>query len=330
VNRIIVFLILLVVSSSLAWAVQPLVVYSGRSKSLVEPAIERFQQATGLRVRVKYGKTAPLALLLLEEGDRSPADLFLAQDAGALSLLAEAGRFAPLPQDLLERVPARFRDPDGRWIGVTGRARTLAYAPERTATGDPPGSVFDLTASRFKGRVGIAPTNASFQTFVTAMRTLHGDARTLQWLRDLKANGARAYAKNTALLEGIAAGEIDFALPNHYYLLRIRSTRPDFPVAQTFFAPGDVGNLVNVSGAAVLVHSQRKAGALRFLAFLLEEETQRYFAGEVFEYPLVAGVAPPAGLPSLEELLRLAPDLSLGQLSDLKGTIRLLREAGWF
>lgn len=330
VNRKIPFLMLLVVSSALAWAAQPLVVYSGRSKSLVEPAIERFQQATGLRVRVKYGKTAPLALLLLEEGDRSPADLFLAQDAGALSLLAEAGRFAPLPEALLERVPARFRDPDGRWIGVTGRARTLAYAPERAAAGELPGSVFDLTAPRFQGRVGIAPTNASFQTFVTAMRAVHGDARTLAWLRDLKANGARAYAKNTALLEGIAAGEIDFALPNHYYLLRIRATRPEFPVAQAFFAPGDVGNLVNVSGAAVLVHSRRKAEALRFLAFLLEEETQRYFAREVFEYPLVTGVAPPAGLPSLEELLRLAPNVSLGQLSDLKGTIRLLREAGWF
>lgn len=329
-NRKIPFLMLLIVSSSLAWASQPLIVYSGRSKSLVEPAIERFQQATGLQVRVKYGKTAPLALLLLEEGDRSPADLFLAQDAGALSLLAEAERFAPLPRDLLERVPARFRDPDGRWIGITGRARTLAYAPERTAAAEPPESVFDLTGPRFQGRVGIAPTNASFQTFVTAMRAVHGDARTLAWLRDLKANGARAYAKNTALLEGIAAGEIDFALPNHYYLLRIRATRPEFPVAQSFFAPGDVGNLVNVSGAAVLAHSRRKAEALRFLAFLLEEETQRYFAGEVFEYPLVAGVAPPAGLPSLAELLRLAPDVSLGQLSDLKGTIRLLREAGWF
>jgi len=330
VNQKIAILMLLVASSSLAWAVQPLVVYSGRSKSLVEPAIERFQQATGLRVQVKYGKTAPIALLLLEEGDRSPADVFLAQDAGALGLLAEAGRFAPLPRDLLERVPVRFRDPNGHWIGVTGRGRTLAYAQERVTTGELPESVFGLTAARFEGRVGIAPTNASFQSFVTAMRAVHGDARTLAWLRDLKANGARAYPKNTALLEGIAAGEIDFALPNHYYLVRIRSTRPEFPVAQTFFAPGDVGNLVNVSGAAVLAHSRQKAEAQRFLAFLLEEETQRYFAGKVFEYPLVAGVAQPAGFPSLEELLRLTPDLSLGELSDLEGTIRLLREAGWF
>lgn len=321
-------LIALLLGTSLA-ASPELVVYSGRSKSLVQPVIDAFSQKTGVRVRVKYGKTAALALLLLEEGRRSPADLFWGQDAGALGLLARNGRFEALPENLLAQVPARFRSAQGFWVGVTGRARTLAYSTQRLREDELPASVFDLTEPRWKGRVGWAPGNASFQSFVTAMRAQHGDEATLGWLEAMKANGAVAYPKNTAILQGIAAGEVDVGLPNHYYLLRFKRADPDYPVAQTFFAPGDAGNLVNVAGVGVVRGSRHRREALELIAYLLDPATQAYFTQEVFEYPLVDGVEAAAGLPAgLQELRRLAPPVDLDRLYDLEGTLELLRRAG--
>ena len=163
-------------------------VYSGRSESLIGPLIERFEAETGITVRVRYGDTAAQAVALLEEGDRSPADVFLAQDAGALGVIEDAGLFAALPSDVLERVDAASQSRSGLWVGVSGRARVIvastALAPDARPT-----SVFDLTRPEWRGRVGWAPTNGSFQAFVTAMREVHGEAVTEQWLRDMIANG---------------------------------------------------------------------------------------------------------------------------------------------
>ena len=299
--------------------------YSGRSKTLVEPIIQQFEKDTGIEVKVSYANTAQLASKLKTEGTRSPADLYLAQDAGALGSVTKDGLFAKLPQSVLEKVPNTFRHKDGYWIATSGRARVLAYSPERVTKENLPESVFDLTQPKWKGKVGWAPLNASFQAFITAMRGQVGEERTEKWLRDMKANGAKAYPKNTPIIEALDAGEIDVGLPNHYYLFRFKKRDAKFPVEQTFFKAKDPGNLVNIAGIGLLKSSDKQETALKFIEYLLSAKAQQYFVSEVFEYPVIDGVIPNANLLPLEELMKIVPKFDLNEMDDLEGTIKLLR-----
>ncbi len=296
-----------------------LVIYSGRGKSLVKPIIERFQETTGIQVDVRYGNTAQLAVALTEEGDRSPADVFWAQDAGALGAMHQAGLLTTLPDSILAKVPAHYRNGAGTWVATSGRARTLAYAPDRVDTTALPQSLFDLTAPRYQGRVGWAPGNGSFQAHVTALRQLVGDDSTRAWLEAMKNNGAQAYSNNRAILDGIAAGEVDYGLPNHYYLYGKKRDDPNYPVEQTFFAPGDAGNLINVAGVGVL---EDRAPAHRFVAYLLSSDAQEYFTTETHEYAVTGSDATHTA-PSNVQV-----SIDLDALSDLEATLNLLREVG--
>ncbi len=296
-----------------------LVIYSGRGKSLVKPIIEQFQETTGIQVEVRYGNTAQLAVALTEEGDRSPADVFWAQDAGALGAVHQAGLLTTLPDSILAKVPAHYRNSAGTWVATSGRARTLAYAPDRVDTTALPQSLFDLADPRYQGRVGWAPSNGSFQAHVTALRQLVGDDSTRAWLKAMKNNDAQAYSNNRAILDGIAAGEVDFGLPNHYYLYGKKRDDPNYPVEQTFFAPGDAGNLVNVAGVGVLSDRDQ---ARRFVAYLLSSDAQQYFTTETYEY----AVTTEAASQSLPSGVRLTIDLDA--LRDLEATLNLLREVG--
>ncbi len=307
---------------------EPLVIYCGRSKSLVEPLIEQFEKRTGIEVAVRYGKTSALALALQAEGSKTKADVFWAQDVAALGAMAKSKLAAPLPNGLFTDIPAWAQPSSKRWIATSGRTRILAYAPSRVSKSDLPGSVFDLTKPKWKGKVGWAPTNGSFQAFVTAMREAHGDAKTKAWLAGMKANGAKVYPKNTPIVQALADGEIDLGIPNHYYLLRFKAKDPKFPVAQQFFKSGDIGNLVMVSGVCVTTTSENKVAAHRFIEFLLSEPAQKYFTLGVNEYPATQGVAANPKLSSDAELNKAAPKVELDSLQDLEGTLKLLREVG--
>jgi iron(III) transport system substrate-binding protein len=303
-----------------------LVVYSGRTEELVGPVIEKFRAATGIDVRVRYAGTSELAATLLEEADRSPADVFLAQDAGALGAVRPL--LAPLPAEILDRVEARFRDPGGAWIGVTGRARVYAYHADRVREADLPSSILDLAEERWRGRVGWAPTNGSFQAAVTALRLVAGESETRRWLEAMRRNGAKAYAGNFPILLAIDAGEIDVGLVNHYYIDRLMKERPGARVLHAFPRPGDPGGLVNVAGAGILATAPNADAARRFLEFLLGDEAQVHFAAETAEYQLAAGAPVPAGmhLPLLEDVP--TPPIDLGDLADLRRTLEVMREAG--
>lgn len=305
-----------------------LVIYSGRSKGLVDPLIDRFEADTGIRVNVRYGETAQLAVAIMEEGNRTPADLFWAQDAGALGALSSAGLLAQLPASLSDRLPPIFRNSAGTWVATSGRARVLAYSPARVDAVALPGSVFDLADPQWRGRVGWAPTNGSFQAFITAMRSRYGDGPTLEWVRAVRANQAKNYHNNNALIQAIAAGEIDLAITNHYYLLRSKAADPAYPVEQVFFRDGDIGNLVNVAGVAILASSNDDDVARRFIDFLLTEEAQSFFVTEVAEYPVTDAAALNPRLVTREQLLVTSPEVDLDALQDLEQTLDLLREAG--
>ncbi|MCY3567447.1 MAG: extracellular solute-binding protein, partial [Chloroflexi bacterium] len=198
-----------------------LVIYSGRGESLVGALIEAFEDSTGIDVEVRYGSTSELALLIGEEGANSPADLFYGQDAGALSFLAESGLAATLPADILASVSnANFKDDDGQWVGTSGRARVLIVSTERVAEADRPNSVFDLTDEEWRGRVSWAPGNGSFQAFVTAMRVIHGEAETREWLEGMIANDVTCRRNNSTQINAVVAGTVDIGLVNHYYRFR--------------------------------------------------------------------------------------------------------------
>ncbi len=307
---------------------QSLTIYSGRSKALVEPLIRKFEQEHGIRMNVRYGGSTQLAVALLEEGRRTPADVFWAQDAGALGAVHRNDLFEKLPDELLSLLPGHLHNSDGTWIATSGRARVMAYSTARVDSTELPESIFGLANPAWSGRVGWAPSNASFQSLLTSMRLLEGDDRILQWLRDMRDNNTQSYINNSALLQAVAAGEIDIALTNHYYLFRFRETNPRFPVEQTLFAPGDPGNLVNVAGIGILKYTRNRDAALAFITFLLELENQQWVTREVYEYPVRDDAALPAVNTSVRDIQELGPNLDLDDLSDLNKTLDLLRRAG--
>jgi iron(III) transport system substrate-binding protein len=302
--------------------------YSGRNETLVGPLVDQYAEETGVTVDARYGGTGELAATILEEGDNTPASLFFSQDAGALGLLADEGRLATLPPELLDRVEERFRDPQGRWVGVTGRARVLAYNTDALAAEDLPTSVRDLTDPAWAGRVGWAPENASFQAFITAFRLIDGDDVVRAWLQAMIDNGTVNFGdSNSAIVQAIGNGEIDTGLVNHYYVYAVgREAGEDFPVANHFFAAGDPGSLINVAGVGLIEGADDADAALAFADFLLSDEAQEYFATETFEYPLIEGVTAPEGLLPLNDIGH--PDIQLGELADLRGSLELLTEVG--
>ena len=305
-----------------------LTVYSGREEELVGPLFERFEEETGIDVEVRYGDSAELAATIAEEGDNSPADVFFAQDPGSLGSVED--QLAELPEAILDRVDERFRDGDGRWVGTSGRARVIAYNTDELTEEEVPDSVFDLVDERWKGQVGIAPTNASFQAFVTAMRLSAGEDETREWLEGLQANGAKTYEKNTPIVEAVAAGEIELGLVNHYYLYLVKEESPDAAVANKFLPGDDPGALVSVAGAAVLDGADDAGNAERFVEFLLSDEGQRFYTEEAeeAEIPLVEGIEPREGVPALDDLQ--GPDVQLDEFGDeLEETLELLNETGW-
>ena len=302
-----------------------LIIYSGRSESLVDPIIQQFKGATGIDVQVKYAGTAALAATLLEEGDNSPADVFYAQDPGGLA--AVSGMMTELPADIIELTPEWARSGEDRWVGVTGRARVVVYGTDNLTEADLPDDLWGFTEPEWKGRVGWAPTNGSFQAMVTALRVGWGEERAEEWLRAMIDNDVQIYPKNTPQVAASAAGEIDVGLVNHYYLYRFLAEEgEDFPARNAHLRGGGPGAIVMVSGAGILKTAENSENAEAFIRFLLSAVGQQYFAGQTFEYPLVEGVRPSVLLTPLDEIGQ--PDITLADLADLAGTQALLQKTG--
>ena len=302
-----------------------LVLYSGRSEELIAPFVEAFTAESGVKVEARYGDSAALAAQLLEEAGNSPADLFLSQDAGALGAVAAAQLLSPLDSTVLQGTPKEFISQNNEWIGITGRVRVLAYAPDRVNA--LPNSVDDLLQPQWKGRLGIAPTNASFQTFITAMIQSRGEAATEQWLASLMKNSPKFYEKNSLIVAAIDSGEIDAGLVNHYYLWEVaEELGREINVRNHFFTAGDIGNLINVSGAGILKSAANQKAAQQFIEFLLSPEMQDKFVKDTHEFSLTRPEPTPAGLPKLKEIG--APRIDLSELSDLRRTQNLLIKVG--
>ena len=300
-----------------------LTIYSGRGESLIGPLIQKFQDDTGVEVQVKYAKTSQLALTILEEKDRSPADLFYAQDAGALGLLSANNLNAKISDNLLNKIPSKFVSNKSDWIGVTGRARTVDYNINLVNESDLPQTIWDLLDSKWAGKVGWAPTNGSFQAFVTALRLVEGEDKALDWLVGMKNNDAQVYPKNTPIVDALGREEISLGLVNNYYLHRFLADDPEFPVAHHY--TNDVGSMINIAGISILKSSKQHVISEYFTNYLLSEQSQLYFATETFEYPLVKDIEVQGPQKPLSELN--SPDIDLSKLEDLQNTIALLNKA---
>lgn len=322
-----------------------LVVYSGRSRALVDELVKKFEAKTGHTVDVRYGNDAELLAVMAEEGERSPADVFWANTTGALANASKQDMLRVLPDTLLD-VPDAYSSASGKWMPVTVRFRVLAYNPERVDTTDLPASVMDLPdLTQFRGRVGWTPTYSSFYDFITTMRDLKGEDTTRRWLRRMQQLNPASYSSNPPMIQALIAGEIDIALTNHYYILQYKYGGAEgeyeeeiyfdepvvdeqAPVDTYHFAPGDIGNLALVTGATLLRTSDRDELALEFMRFLVSREAQGYAAEVVHEYPVVQSVPLPPYMLTSDKALQISPDYDFENLQNLGETLNMLREAG--
>ena len=302
-----------------------LTVYSGRSEEFIAPFFAEWEQSAGIKLNVRYGDSAELAAQILEEGANSPADLFLSQDAGSLGAVAKADLFIELPSDVAESIPATYVAANRNWVGVTGRARVFAYNPDLLKV--LPTSVTELGNTAYKGKLGIAPSNASFQAFVTALINAQGADFAQKWLEGLKANDVRIYPKNSAIVEAIDKKEIAIGLVNHYYIWEVsEGLGREINVKNGFFKTGDFGNMINVSGAGVLASSKKYAAAQDLINFLTSPKIQNQFVADTHEYSLIEGAKAPAGLPMIADIG--SPSVDLNALKDIQKTQDLLVKVG--
>ncbi len=303
-----------------------LVLYSGRNENFVQPVVDEFTAATGIEVDVRYASTGELATTLLTEGAASPADVFWAQDPAFIGGIAQDGMLSDLPSDILEMVDDRYRDADGRWVGITGRSRVFIYNTDLVAPDELPVTVWDLTEPEWNGLFGVAPTNGSFVAFVTGMILTEGEERTREWLEGIAANSPVIFDGNGPIVDATVAGDIAGGLVNHYYLVQRIAELGEVPAVNHFFGDGDPASMVMATGAGVLASSDHPEEASELIRFLLSTESQTHFLG-LFEYPLVEGVGTPAGQLPLTELGVL--DINLTDTADtLEPALALISESG--
>ncbi|GAA1994015.1 iron ABC transporter substrate-binding protein [Isoptericola halotolerans] len=308
---------------------EALVIYSGRNEDLVGPLLDDLEAAVGVPVEVRYADSAELAAQLAEEGDRTPADVFFSQDAGALGALAKAGLLAELPDDVTAAVRDDLKDASGSWVATSARARVLVHdadaAPEVTGFD----SVDDLLDPAYTGKIGYAPTNASWQSFVTALRVMRGEDGAEEWLTQFAALEPVDYEKNGAVLQAVNDGEVAVGLINHYYWYPLAAELGEESMnAQIHFLDADdPGALINVAGAGTLAASDQPDAAAAAVAYLLSEDAQQYFADETAELPVVEGVTSTVyDVGSLDEMT--GARLDLNDLDSLPETQALLEKVG--
>jgi iron(III) transport system substrate-binding protein len=306
-----------------------LTVYSGREEEFVAPLFEQFEADTGVQVDVRYGDLAELAATITEEGDASPADVFFSQDAGSLGAVAEAGLFSEIEAGVLDRVEERFRSPEGLWVGTSGRGRVAVYNTELLKASELPDSILEFADPRWNGRIGLPPTNSSFQAHVAAMMLTIGEDATQEWLEGLMANGVRFYEDNGATTRAVAAGEIEVGLVNHYYRFEVEAEDGSLPIANHYFESGDPGSFVNTAGVGILASAEHADAARRFVDYVTGEVGQGWVASDTWEYPVAPGYEPSVDILAISRFVGPESQVDLSDLGPaLPGALQLLAEVG--
>jgi iron(III) transport system substrate-binding protein len=307
-----------------------LVLYNGQHEQTTQALVNAFEKQTGITVTIRSGDEDTLAEQIMQEGSRSPADVFYTENSPALMKLAGQHLLAPVEQSTLAAVPASGSSPNGNWVGVSARSSALVYNTAQLKPAQLPSSVLDLANPKWAGKLGIAPGETDFQPIITSIADSYGRAAALTWLKGVKANaGSHNYPDNETLTSEVNSGQVQIGLINQYYWYRLSAQvgAGSTHSALHYFANGDPGYVLDVSGAAVLASSTHKTAAQKFLAFLVSAQGQRIIAsGDSYEYPLRSGVAAHAGLPPLSSL---HPDQAdtIARLGDGSLALTLLQQA---
>ncbi len=304
-------------------------IYSGRSEDLVQPVLDAFSCASGISVAVKYGDPTELAFALEQEGDRTPADVFLSKSPGAVGFLSNEGLLAPLSSETLELVDEQNRAADGDWVGVSGRMRVMVYNVDNVPEDELPTSVFELTGEDYRGRVALPANNGSFLDWFTVFRAVEGDDAAIQWLDDMAANDPIITESNRPTVDAVGRGEFDFGLVNHYYNFQEKEAiGADHRAENHSFATDDIGSLLIITAAGMTSASDDTAAAESLIAYLLSDSAQTYFTQETLEYPLADGVAPADVLPALDQGTN-DFDVDFDSLGDgLQRTVEIIEASG--
>jgi iron(III) transport system substrate-binding protein len=306
-----------------------LTIYSAQHEQTVDLLTKAFTKQTGIEVKVRNGEGPELASELVKEGAASPADVFFTENSPELELLSEKGLLTKVAPATLASVPAADSGPRGDWVGVFARENVLAFNKDLVKEQDLPASLLDLAKPEWKGKVAIAPTDADFLPLIGAVVALKGRAAALDWLKGLRENAA-IFDDDEGVSAAVERGASATGIVNNYYWARLRvETGADkMKSGIHHFGGGDVGGLVNVSGAAALKASRHQDAAQKFLAFLVSRPAQELVShlDITFEYPLTPGVAANAALKPMSELT--PPKITLKEIGDDRDAAQLLREAG--
>ena len=281
---------------------EEITIYSGRSEDLVQPVLDAFECQSGISVVTNFGDPTDLALQLVEEGDRTPADIFLSKSPGAVGFLRNEGLLSSLSDDVTSLVAEANVGGDNSWVGITGRQRVLVYNVDLVDEADLPSSVLDLTDEKYRGQVAIPATNGSFQDWFTVFRAQQGDDAASAWLDAMVANDAIVTESNRPTVDAVGRGEYSFGLVNHYYNFQEQEALGDDHRAENHsFDASDIGSLVIVTAAGITSNSDNVEESEQLITFMLDEASQSYFTNDSLEYPLAAGVDPAAILPALAD-----------------------------
>jgi iron(III) transport system substrate-binding protein len=305
-----------------------LTLYSSQHEPMTEALIKGFEEETGASVEVRYGEDEGLASQIEQEGDASPADVFLAENTPPLELLAGRGLLAPVDSSTLHEVPSRYSSPSGDWVGVAARETVMVYNPDLIAAGELPASILDLAKPEWKGKLAIAPSEPDFIPIVSAIEKLDGEAAAKSWLEGFAAN-AKRYNDNEGIIAAVGDGQAAAGIVNHYYWYEAAAEQGKDEIASKlhYFGNEDPGALVNVSGAGALESSGDPELAQEFLAYAVSVEGQTAItkSGD-WEYPLNAAVSPPPRLKPFDSLE--PPKVGPADLGDGSGPVELMQEVG--
>lgn len=305
-----------------------LTLYSGQHEDFAKALASEFETASGIKVEVRAGKDAEIVGQILEEGDRSKADVVITEEPGPMGSLDSKGLLTPVAKDVLAVPDQRFVPSTGNWLPIAARSRVMFYNPDKIAENQLPTSILDLTKDEWKGRFAYAPSGAFKSTTAYLINTI-GKDKTLEWLKGIKANGVNEQ-KNGKVRDSVEAGQHEFGLSNHYYwyiLAKDKGGQDKLTSRVHYLNNDDAGALMLASGAGVLASSTKQEKAAQFVKWMSAADGgQKVVASKTPQFPVTPGVTSEYGLPALDSLT--FPKFDQASLQDVDAANELLKQAG--
>jgi iron(III) transport system substrate-binding protein len=304
-----------------------LTLYNAQHEDLIKAMVEGFTKETGIKVNLRSGKDFELANQIVQEGDASPADVFVTENSPAMSLVDGKGRFAKVDDGTLAQVPSQYSPSSGNWVGFAARSTVFAYNSKQLTADQLPKSIMDIQDPRWEGKIGVAAAGADFQAIVSAVLATTGEDATKQWLAALKKN-AKIYPGNIAVMKAVDSGEIQAGVIYHYYWYKDRaeSGANSKNTELKFFTDGDPGAFLSVSGAGVVKASKKQADAQKLVKYLTGKNGQQILSdSKALEYSIGKDATPNSKLKPLGELK--PPAIDVAKLNGAK-VVELMQQAG--